>query len=267
VVHERRTTIDTGTVRYLEAGAGRPLILLHAFPLSADAWRPQLEHVPSGWRVLAPDLRGFGPLPATTPSARTLDDHARDVMALMDEWQIERAAIAGLSMGGYIAFALLRLAPDRIDALILADTRPQADSPDGRKGRQAMLEMLRTKGVGAVADDMLPKLLGETTRRERPSVVAHVRAMIEATAPEAIDAGIQALMARPDSTPDLARVSGPTLVIVGDEDGITPPADAVAMHAAIAGARLAQLSRAGHLSNLETPDEFTKALSGFLATL
>lgn len=267
MLHERRTTLDTCDVRYLEAGSGRPLILLHPFPLSADAWRPQLEGVPDGWRFLAPDLRGFGPAPAQGSPALTLDDHARDVIALMDAWGIERATIAGLSMGGYLAFALFRLAPDRIDALVLADTRPQADSPEGRNGRQAMLDTLHSKGVSAVADAMLPKLLGETTMRERPRVVAQVRAMIEATEPDGIDAGIRALMARPDSTTDLFRLTAPTLVIVGEEDVITPPADAAAMHAAITGARLTYLPRAGHLSNLETPDEFANALSRFLVTL
>jgi 3-oxoadipate enol-lactonase len=266
VIQERRTSTANRTVRHLDAGAGKPLIFLHPFPFSADAWRPQLERVPAGWRYLAPDLRGFGQTAAPDAPALAMDDHARDVLALMDGWGIERATIAGLSMGGYIAFALFRLAPERIEALVLADTRPQPDSPEGRKGRQALLEKLHANGVRAVADEMLPKLLGETTRRERPEVVTEVRAMIEASAPEAIDAAIHALMARPDSTPDLARIGCPTLVIVGEEDGITPPADAKAMHEAISASRLALVARAGHLSNLEAPDEFTNVLSAFLAT-
>jgi len=239
---------------------GRPLILLHPFPFSADAWRPQLDRVPDGWRFLAPDLRGFGPSSGGGAPALTMDDHARDVVALMDAWKVERAVVAGLSMGGYIAFALFRLAPERIDALVLADTRPQPDTPEGRKGRLALLETLRSNGVSAVADDMLPKLLGETTRRERPTVVAQVRAMIEEAAPAAIEAAVQALLSRPDSTSDLARIGCPAIVIVGEEDTITPPADARAMHAAMAGAQLTVLPRAGHLSNLEVPDEFTNAL-------
>lgn len=255
------------SVRYLDAGAGRPLILLHPFPLSADAWWAQLEDVPDGWRFLAPDLRGFGETAAVGAPARTLDEHATDVMALMDAWQIDRAAIAGLSMGGYILFALVRLAPARVEAMVLSDTRPQADSADARKGRHALLALLHSAGVGAVATEMLPKLLGETTRRERPEVVRQVRALIEATTPEAIEAAMHALMARPDSTPDLARIQCPTLVIVGEEDTITPPADARAMQGAIAGAELTVLRRAGHLSNLETADEFTNALSAFLARL
>ena len=260
-------TGDGRLFRYLESGAGHPLVLLHPFPLNAEAWQPQLDRVPTGWRWLAPDLRGFGGTSASDAPARTMDDHARDVLAFMDALRVERAAIAGLSMGGYIAFALFRLAPARIEALVLADTRPQPDSADARKGREALLQLLHTKGVGAVADEMLPKLLGETTKRERPAVAAHVRALIDAAPPAAIDAAIHALMARPDSTPDLARIQCPTLIIVGEEDAIAPPTDATAMQAAIDGSRLEQLPRAGHLSNLEAPDEFTKVLSAFLATL
>jgi pimeloyl-ACP methyl ester carboxylesterase len=266
-MHEARVNVDGRATRYLEAGAGRPLILLHPFPMSADAWRPQFDRVPDGWRFLAPDLRGFGDPSASATPALTMDEHARDVLALMDVWRIERAVVGGLSMGGYIAFALFRLAPERIEALVLADTRPQPDSLDGRKARQALLELLHHKGIGAVADDMLPKLLGETTRRERPLVVAQVRKLIEASTPEAIDAAVHALMSRPDSTPDLARIRCPALVIVGEEDTVTPPADARALHAGIDGATLAVLAHAGHLSNLEMPDEFTNALSRFLATL
>jgi 3-oxoadipate enol-lactonase len=259
---------DTGRlIRYLESGAGHALILLHPFPLNAEAWQPQLDRVTPGWRWLAPDLRGFGGTSASDAPARTLDDHANDVLAFMSALQIERATIAGLSMGGYVAFALFRLAPQRIRALVLADTRPQADSADARKGRDALLQVLHTQGVTGVADEMLPKLLGETSRRERAPVVTRVRALIEAAPPAAIDAAIHALMARPDSTPDLGRITCPTLIVVGEEDVITPPAEAAAMHAAIKGSRLAQMPRAGHLSNLETPDEFTKTLSGFLATL
>jgi pimeloyl-ACP methyl ester carboxylesterase len=256
-----------GGMRYLEAGSGWPVVLLHAFPLSADMWRPQLEHPPAGWRLIAPDLRGFGPAagpPATSPL--TMDDMAGDVVALLDALEIERATIGGLSMGGYVTFALFRRAPERFVRLLLADTRAGADSPEGRAARERMLELVRRDGPAAVADEMLPKLLGETTTRERPGVAAAVRTLIESNSTAGIAGGIEAMMTRPDSTPLLARIGLPALVMVGAEDALTPPAEAQTMHQALTRSQLVSLPGAGHLSNLETPDAFSTALSNFLAS-
>jgi pimeloyl-ACP methyl ester carboxylesterase len=149
--------------------------------------------------------------------------------------------------------------------MILADTRPQTDTPEGLEGRRALLELARTSGVRAVADDLIPKLVGETSRRERPHVVDEVRRLIEASDLAGIDGAIHALMSRQDSTADLGRVACPTLVIVGREDLVTPVQDAERMHEAISGSRIVVLPRAGHLSNLETPEEFSRALGDFLA--
>jgi pimeloyl-ACP methyl ester carboxylesterase len=264
MVHERRTTIGSRALRYFEAGSGRPLVLIHAFPVSAEMWRPQLDRVPDGWRFIAPDVRGFGAAaiePGTTP---TIDDYAADIIALMDMLRLDRVVMAGLSMGGYITFALRRLASDRISGLILADTRSQPDTAEALKGRRALLEKVRDRGVRAVIDELMPKLLGETSRRERADVLAHLTGLIEANAAGAIEAAIHALMSRPDSTPDLATIRCPTLVVVGEEDTITPVSEAEALQRAIAGSSLAVLPRAGHLSNLESPDEFSAALHRFL---
>jgi 3-oxoadipate enol-lactonase len=265
MVHERFATVGGRPTRYLEAGSGRPLVFIHAFPFNAEMWRPQFEQVPAGWRFLAPDLRGFGGTVDDASPAETLKDHADDLVALMDALTIQDAVIAGLSMGGYIAFALFRLDPSRLAGLILADTRPQPDSPEGLRSRRALLERLHAHGVAAVADDLLPKLVGETSRRQRPEVVATVRRLIEASPPEAIEAAVHALMARPDSTPDLDRIRCATLVIVGAEDSITPPADAEMMHRRIDGSTLVVLQNAGHLSNVEVPDAFNAAMLAFLS--
>lgn len=263
MTHERRATVNGRDVAYFEAGAGRPMLLIHAFPLNAEMWRPQLDRVPAGWRFVAPDLRGFGGTSDDGGPALTMDDHADDLLGLMDALDIERAVIGGLSMGGYITFALFRRASDRFAAMVLFDTRPQADSPDGLRSRRALLELLRAEGVRAVADDLIGKLLGPATRRERPHVTTDVRRLIESSRPRAIEAAVQSLMSRPDSTPDLPRIQCPTLVIVGEEDTITPPAEAEAMHRRIAGSSFVVIPRAGHLSNLEAPDDFNAALSGW----
>jgi pimeloyl-ACP methyl ester carboxylesterase len=267
MVREAFITHARGTARYLEAGAGRPAVLLHAFPLSADMWRPQLEHPPDGWRLIAPDFRGFGKTPVVD-AGRTaaIDDYAADIEACLDGLSIERAVIGGISMGGYVTFALLRRNRSRFAGAVLADTRSAADTAAGRDGRRAMLDAVRRQGAGAVADLMVPKLMSQGTASTRPDVVAWVRRTIETTPVPAIESAIEALMSRPDSTPDLARVPPPCLVIVGAEDGVTPPADSESMHRAIAGSRLVVVPGAGHLSNLESPEAFSRALTDVLAS-
>jgi pimeloyl-ACP methyl ester carboxylesterase len=266
VIRETRLTLGARSIRYLEAGAGWPVILLHAFPLNADMWRPQLEQVPDGWWMIAPDLRGFGPAAEIPSGGRppTMDDFADDVNELMNALEISEGAVGGLSMGGYVTFALCRRAPERFNAMILADTKPQADTLEGREARRKMIELVHARGPSAVADEMLPKLLGSTTRNTRPQLVATVRQMIESASADAIAGAIHAMLGRPDSTGDLPAVAWPTLVMVGTEDGITPLADAEAMQAGIARSRLVLLPQAGHLSNLETPDAFSRAVADFL---
>jgi 3-oxoadipate enol-lactonase len=266
MVRESRILIAERPMRYLEAGSGWPVVLLHAFPFCADMWRPELERVPEGWRFIAPDLRGFGPDAAAGTARLTLDDMAADVELLLDRIEVERAVIGGLSMGGYVTFALFRRAPERFSGMILADTRPQADTPGGRSGRRKLIESAQTGGSTAVADSMLPKLLGRTSKARRPALMPQVRQMVEREGVEGIIAALEAMLSRPDSTPDLARIACPTLVIVGDEDELTPPADAELMQNHITRSRLVVLPEVGHLSNLEAPDGFTLAVTDFLAS-
>ncbi|HEX6976290.1 MAG TPA: alpha/beta fold hydrolase [Vicinamibacterales bacterium] len=263
MVREAKVTLGGQPTRYFESGAGWPVVLLHAFPLNAEMWRPQLERVPPGWRYIAPDLRGFGPGARPDDESLTMAELAADVTALLDHLGIEQATIGGLSMGGYVTLALFRAAPERFTGIVLADTRPQADTEEGRAGRRRMRELVRARGVGAVVDEMLPKLLGETTRRERAEVEAEVRRIAAANSPSAIAAALAAMMERPDSSALLPTMSCPALVIVGDEDVLTPPADAEAMDRQLPRSRLVTLPQAGHLSNLETPDAFASALADF----
>ena len=262
MVRERRVGLSYGTGRYLEAGSGWPVVLLHAFPLNADMWRPQLERVPDGWRYIAPDLRGFGPGAQT--AAASMDDFADGVIALLDALEIEKATIGGVSMGGYATFALWRRAPERFHAVILADTRATADNEQGRANRLKMIDTLRSKGVGAVVDEMMPKLLGETTRRDRPEVADRVREIALMNRADGVAGAVAAMRDRPDSSADLATISVPVLVVVGGEDTLTPPADSEAMRSQINRGRLVDIPGAGHLSNLEAPEEFSAVLADFL---
>jgi 3-oxoadipate enol-lactonase len=265
MVREARITLACGPLRYLEAGAGWPLVLLHAFPLSADMWRPQLEQVPAGWRLVAPDLRGFGGA-ADSSAVESIEDLADGVFQLLDALAFERAAIGGLSMGGYVAFAMIRREPARFSQIVLADTRATADTPAGREARKGMLAALDAGGPAAVADLMLPKLLGESSRTEQPELENRVRRMIETNDAAGIAGGIRAMMDRSDSTPLLDQIGVPSLIIVGDEDVLTPPADSEAMAARLRRSRLVKLPRAGHLSSLEAPRDFSVALSDFLTS-
>lgn len=249
--------------RYLEAGSGWPLILLHAFPLNADLWRPQLERVARGWRFLAPDLRGFGP-GAVPPASSSMEAIAADVVAFMDALEIDRAVIGGLSMGGYVTMALYRAAPERFTGMVLANTRAAADSVEGRAAREKMAALVEREGPSAVADQMLPKLLGVTSQSARPSLTTLVRRLIESNTANGIAGAIHAMKERPDSMLTLERSAVPGLVITGEEDAIIPVSESEAMARALPRAQLVVLPAAGHLSNLEVPDDFSEALGNFL---
>lgn len=227
-------------------------------------WEPQLALADAGWRVIAPDLRGFGDGGTADPPATSLDDYAADVIDLLDALHVHDAVVCGLSMGGYLAFALWRLVPSYMRGLVLADTRSGADSEEAREGRTRMIDLVTARGAEAVADAIVPKLVGDTTTRERPAVVETVRALVLANTPAAIAGALTAMRVRPDSTPLLSGIHVPTLVLVGEEDTITPPSAAEELQHGIGGAQLVRLTGAGHLSSLEAPDAFNAALARFL---
>lgn len=254
-----------GRLRYLDAlpdANARPrgtLLLIHGFPLNARMWEGQLAFAAArGWRVIAPDLTVVA-----TPGA-TVDDFAGVAIDLLDGLHIEGAVVGGLSMGGYVTFALVRHAARYVRGLMLADTRSQADTPEGVEGRKKMLQLLKDQGPAAIADQMIPKLIGETTKRTRPELADRLRAIIMTNPAEAIGGAINALMTRPDATPLLASIHVPTLVIVGAEDTLTPPALAEDLHRGIAGSQLEVIAGAGHMPNMEAPAAFNTALAEFL---
>jgi pimeloyl-ACP methyl ester carboxylesterase len=192
-----------------------------------------------------------------------MDDYAADVFCLMDGLKLDDAVIGGLSMGGYVAFAMFRQAPRRFTGLVLADTRSQADTPAARQMRLQLREILRTGGPRALAEQSLPKLFSAAAG---PEVIGRTRAMIESAPAAAIDAAMVAMIERPDSTPGLPDINCGTLVVVGERDEITPVADAEAMQRAIPRSTLCVIPGAGHLSSLEQPDIFSRALGDFLVS-
>jgi pimeloyl-ACP methyl ester carboxylesterase len=250
---------------FADVGRGLPVVLLHAFPLNRSMWEPQIAALLGECRCLVPDLRGFGDSPMSGPY--TMDRYADDIAALLQSQQIDRAVVAGLSMGGYVALALWRRHRHLIRALVLADTRPTADTPEGAAKRLELMELARTDGVDAVVAKQLPGLIGKSTREKQPGLVDRIKSELVRSSVEGIAGALDAMRTRPDSSPLLAGINVPTLVIVGEEDAITPVQDARIMHAAIPGSRLEIIPEAGHLSNLERPAAFNTAMSDFVGSL
>lgn len=255
---------QAGAVRigYDDIGAGAPVVFLHAFPLNRAMWTPQTSALASEYRCLTIDTRGFGQSEAAAPF--TVDRFADDVVGVLDATGVDRATVVGLSMGGYTAFALWRRAPARVRALVLADTRAGADTSDGRLRRRELIRLAETDGVASVVDRQLVGLLGKTTRERRPEIAATARSIAESSTVAGLVGALEALMARPDSTATLATITVPTLVIVGEEDALTPPKEARAMHESIRQSRLEILTNAGHLSSIERPAAFNTVLREFL---
>ena len=251
-----------------------PIVLLHAFPLNAAMWLPQQEALAAqGYRVIAPDQRGFGGVPGrfgTEPPS--LDLIAGDLARLLDHHRIDRVVVGGLSMGGYVAMAFLRRYPDRVAGLVLMDTKATADPAPARENRERIARTLLAENSPQVLlDDVLPGLLGETTWQSRPAVVAQVRAMVEAAPPGSAAWAQRAMAARPDSLRTVRSMGSAgsarpprVLVIRGEEDGLSTPADARAVIEVVGGGGLVTVPRAGHLSSLEQPELVTGHIAEFL---
>jgi pimeloyl-ACP methyl ester carboxylesterase len=255
------------TVRYEDLGRGLPVVLLHAFPFDRAMWEPQCEPIAAaGFRVLAPDLPEFG---ETTPGSEVFAiERSADVIAdLLDEIGIEKAVIGGLSMGGYIAMAFARRHPQRLLALILADTKAAPDDAEAKAGRDRLIANVKDGGTTAAAEALLPKLFSPTTLDRQPEVMELARAIILRQRAAAIIAALYALRDRPDAAPGLAAVTVPTLVLVGEDDAVTPPLAAARIAGSIRGAELVHVPSSGHLSNLENPAAFNSAVISFLSKL
>lgn len=251
---------------YDDDGSGPPVVLLHGYPFNRSMWREQVEFLSESYRVITPDLRGLGETPPQGETA-TMDEMARDVAALLDELEIRRAIVGGLSMGGYVTLAFYHRFPLRTRALILADTRPQSDTDEARRNRAEQAQTILRDGMTSITDGFLQKLLAPATLAERPAIVARVRKMITSTNPRGAAAALNGMAARPNLTDFLPSIFAPALIIVGREDKLTPPADAELMHREIRGSHLEIIRGAAHISNVERPAEFNRALANFLKTL
>jgi 3-oxoadipate enol-lactonase len=254
-----------GLMSYGERGEGPedPVVLLHAFPLNRKMWAPQVKALSETRRVVTPDYPGFGasPRPPAQPDMRY---YAEQVGELLDRLKLARIVLGGLSMGGYVVFACLRLFPERISALLLANTRPDPDPEEAKEARRETARQVAEEGVDVLPKLQMERLLATETLKSKKDVVESVRAMILESSPDGVVGALGAIRDRPDSTDLLGKIGVPTLVVGGEEDGLSTPEVMGEMARKIPNSRYHTFSGAGHLSNLEAPKEFNAALLDFL---
>jgi len=261
--HMAYVQIDDVRLAYDDVGSGPGLLLIHGYPFNRSLWVEQLDVLSKTFRVITPDLRGFGESDISGGEA-TMNRMAQDVVRLMDALEISSAIVGGLSMGGYVVLAFYKQFASRVRGLVLADTRAQADTEEAKQVRAQQAEQIMASGMASITDAMLPKLLTPETVSKRPEVVKRIRDMMLKTKPAGAAAALMGMAAREDQTALLHRISVPTLILVGRDDPITPLQDSEKMHDKIAGSRLVVIENASHVSNVEQSAVFNAALSSFL---
>lgn len=240
-----------------------PIVLIHGFPLDSGMWDPQASALRAkGYQVLTPDLPGFGQAPPGN-SLPSMESFAEDIHRLIN-LHGGKAVVGGLSMGGYVTLALLRDFPENVAAAMLFDTRADPDSAEARQNRLQSIEQMKADGPGKLIDTLLGKLL---SKHARPPLTECLRGLMQRQRVETIIAAQQAMARRHDQTDLLAQLKIPLLLVVGAEDGITPPSVAMALHNHVPHSMLVQIAHAGHMSNLEQPERVTAAIETFLATV
>ena len=253
-----------------DEGVGIPLLFIHGYPLNRQLWKSQVEGLSEIARVLTPDLRGHGDSTSGRFAGSDYPPYFMEMLAddcaqLLDALEINQPIIlCGLSMGGYISFSFYKKYPHRVAGLILAATRSSADSPAARENRIKAVNILKSSGSDAIIDSMLPMLLSPATLGENSAMVDYVKEMMNSVSLEGMIGDLLGMMERPDSTPLLADIHVPTLILMGMDDQIIPMPEAEAMHAKIANSKLILLPQAGHLLNLEQPELFNDAVRSFL---
>jgi pimeloyl-ACP methyl ester carboxylesterase len=248
---------------YEVAGRGPDVVLLHPFPANRGVWKPAAALLEPRYRLILPDLRGHGESGVGEGPA-TMEKHVADIARVMDEAGIRKAVLAGESIGGYILFEFWRRMRERVSALILCNTKAGADTEEARANRLRSAEDVEKRGVEPFIESMIPKLLGESTRSNRPDLVDAARAMMMKMSPAGIAAVQRGMAARPDSTPTLATVNVPVLIVTGDEDVLTGLAEAELMHRHIPGSALKVIARAGHYAVFEQHEQAGRLVRQFL---
>jgi len=252
-------------------GTGAAVVLVHGFPLDHEMWAAQFDELSREFRVIAPDLRGFGKSTLTADDVEHgvgMERYAADVFAVLDALGVsEPVVLAGFSMGGYAAWQAALRHPSRLRGLAQCDTRAVADNDEGRAGRHKLADAVLAAGDASPAFAMLPKLLAGQTHDSRPEIVAQVRAMIERQSPQAIAAALRGMARRDDVTPRLGEIKMPCLCLAGAHDAISAPKEMKEIAAALPRAQFVEISDAGHMTTLENPAATTAALRDFVQSV
>jgi 3-oxoadipate enol-lactonase len=255
-----RYTRQGVSIEYDDIGNGVPLLLIHGFPLDRTLWRTQIAGLSQIYRVIAPDLRGFGQSSETDGAVVTMEQYAADLKSLLDSVNVKQAIVGGISMGGYIALAFYAQYADRVKGLILANTRAIPDSEEGKQSRLTDAQKIEGSGTGFLVDSMAPKMLGAVAK---PEIEIAVRSMMLRQRPAGVMSALRGMAARPDRTALLRFATVPVLIVSGSQDVLIPPADSEAMQALIPDSRLVIIPDAGHLSNLDKADAFNHVIREF----
>ncbi|MCS7171960.1 MAG: alpha/beta hydrolase [Armatimonadetes bacterium] len=249
-----------------DAGDGLPVLLLHGFPLSSEIWSPLRDALVARYRMVTPDLRGFGRSDKPEGSY-TMESLAEDVLELADALGLDRFVLGGHSMGGYIAFRIAARAPGRLLGLVLVCTRAEADTEEGKARRRQAIQTIRTEGPRPFLETFLPNLLGATTKASRPELLKRLHEIAASVPAHVLVGCLEGMMERPSSHELLPSLRMPVLVVAGEEDAVTPPESARTMAEGFPRAQLTFLPRCGHTPSLEAPEALAQALSQFLEGL
>ncbi|HXM22884.1 MAG TPA: alpha/beta fold hydrolase [Terriglobales bacterium] len=261
-----RIISDDAEIFYEVLGSGPPVVMLHPFPANHDLWKPAAQALVSQYRVILPDLRGHGDS-GTGEGPATMEKHAADIARVLDREEVGRAPFVGVSIGGYVLFEFWRKYRGRVEALVLCNTKAQADTPEGRAGRlQAAADVIE-RGTEPFFESMLTKLIGKTSRSGRPDLVEGALQLMRKMSPEDVALVQRGMAGRNDSVETLKTINVPTLIVTGDEDILTGAADAELMRQNIPGSQIRVIAKAGHYSPWEQPEEVGKLMRQFLDTI
>lgn len=259
-----RVRSDDIELFYETVGDGPPIVFLHPFPANHNFWKPVADALSTRYRTVMPDLRAHGES-GVGEGVATMRKHAEDIARLCDELKIGRATCVGCSIGGYILFEFWRRFRERVTALALWDTKATADTPEAKSARLQSAEQVLERGTEQFVDGMMEKLLGESTRRNRPDIVAGARRMMMRSSKEGIASAQRGMAEREDSVATLATIAVPTLIVIGEEDTATPMAEAQLMHKGIGGSEFRSVQKGGHYAAFERPEDASEIMREFLA--
>ena len=263
-----KAVVNGVEIYYIDIGAPKalPVVLIHGFPFSHEMWQPQIEFLKSKFRVIAYDIRGHGNS-GVGDGQYMIESFVDDLVGLLNHLKIEKAVLCGLSLGGYIALRVIERNPERVKALILADTQSKSDSTETKLRRAASIKSIKTLGVKQYAESFVKAVFSTDSLAKKNYAVEKIKQIIQLNSSLGICGALLALASRTDTTETLAGIKVPTLILVGEHDTLTPPLASQEMHDKVPKSEIHLISNTAHMSNLENPDEFNELILGFLSKL